>query len=128
MTLTTTPAAEAFAAALAAGHDLYWWHRAIVLELCQAAGARSVTKSKSMVTEEIGLTAFLESHGMDPIETDLGEYILQISGQPPSHIVGPVVHMTKDEISDLFARHHGGPRLEETSALVAEARRILLGA
>ena len=99
--------------------------RAIVLELCQAAGARSITKSKSMVTEEIGLTAFLESHGMDPIETDLGEYILQISGQPPSHIVGPVVHMTKDEISDLFAKHHGGPRLEEASALVAEARRIL---
>ena len=99
--------------------------RAIVLELCQAAGARSVTKSKSMVTEEIGLTAFLESHGMDPIETDLGEYILQISGQPPSHIVGPVVHMTKDEISDLFAKHHGGPRLEEASDLVAEARRIL---
>ena len=99
--------------------------RAIVLELCQAAGARSVTKSKSMVTEEIGLTAFLESHGLDPIETDLGEYILQISGQPPSHIVGPVVHMTKDEISDLFAKHHGGPRLEEASDLVAEARRIL---
>ncbi len=99
--------------------------RAIVLELCQEAGAHSVTKSKSMVTEEIGLTAFLESHGLDPIETDLGEYILQISGQPPSHIVGPVVHMTKDEISDLFARHHGGPRLHEASDLVAEARRIL---
>ena len=99
--------------------------RAIILELCQAGGAGSVTKSKSMVTEEIGLTAFLESSGLDPIETDLGEYILQISGQPPSHIVGPVVHMTQDEISDLFARHHGGPRLEEASDLVAEARRIL---
>ena len=99
--------------------------RAIVLELCQAAGARSITKSKSMVTEEIGLTAFLESHGLDPIETDLGEYILQISGQPPSHIVGPVVHMTKDEISDLFVKHHGGRRLEEAADLVAEARRIL---
>jgi L-lactate dehydrogenase complex protein LldF len=99
--------------------------RAVILELCQAAGAGSVTKSKSMVTEEIGLTAFLESHGLDPIETDLGEYILQISGQPPSHIVGPVVHMTQDEISDLFARHHGGPRLEEAADLVAEARRVL---
>jgi L-lactate dehydrogenase complex protein LldF len=78
-----------------------------------------------MVTEEIGLTSFLESNGLDPIETDLGEYILQISGQPPSHIVGPVVHMTQDEISDLFARHHGGPRLEDAADLVAEARRIL---
>ena len=99
--------------------------RAIVLELCRAAGARTVTKSKSMITEEIGLNAFLEAHGLDPVETDLGEYILQISGQPPSHIVGPAVHMTKDEISDLFARHHGGPRLEEAAELVAEARRIL---
>jgi L-lactate dehydrogenase complex protein LldF len=99
--------------------------RAVVLGICQEAGARSVTKSKSMVTEEIGLNAFLESHGLEAVETDLGEYILQISGQPPSHIVGPAVHMTKDEISDLFARHHGGPRLEEASDLVAEARRIL---
>jgi L-lactate dehydrogenase complex protein LldF len=99
--------------------------RAIVLELCQAAGARTVTKSKSMVTEEIGLTAFLESHELEPVETDLGEYILQISGQPPSHIVGPVVHMSQDEISDLFARHHGGPRLDEAGELVAEARRVL---
>ena len=99
--------------------------RAIVLELCQAAGARTVTKSKSMVTEEIGLTAFLESHELEPVETDLGEYILQISGQPPSHIVGPVVHMSQDEISDLFAKHHGGPRLNDAGALVAEARRVL---
>src|SRR6478735_8249702 len=56
--------------------------RAIVLELCRAAGARMVTKSKSMVTEEIGLNAFLEAHELEPVETDLGEYILQISGQP----------------------------------------------
>jgi L-lactate dehydrogenase complex protein LldF len=99
--------------------------RAIVLDLCRAVGARMVTKSKSMVTEEIGLNAFLESHELEPVETDLGEYILQISGQPPSHIVGPAVHMTKDEISDLFVKHHGGPRLEEAADLVAEARRIL---
>jgi L-lactate dehydrogenase complex protein LldF len=99
--------------------------RAVVLDLCRAAGARTVTKSKSMITEEIGLNDFLEAHDLTPVETDLGEYILQISHQPPSHIVGPAVHMTKDEISDLFVRHHGGPRLEEASDLVAEARRIL---
>ena len=99
--------------------------RTIVLELCRAVGARTVTKSKSMVTEEIGLNAFLEAHELEAVETDLGEYILQISGQPPSHIVGPAVHMTKDEISDLFVRHHGGPRLEVAADLVAEARRIL---
>ena len=99
--------------------------RAVVLEICRTARARTVTKSKSMVTEEIGLNAFLESNGIEPVETDLGEYILQISGQPPSHIVGPAVHLTKDEISDLFEQHHGGRRLEDTGALVAEARRIL---
>jgi L-lactate dehydrogenase complex protein LldF len=99
--------------------------RAVVLEICRTARARTVTKSKSMVTEEIGLNAFLESNGLEPVETDLGEYILQISGQPPSHIVGPAVHMTKDEISDLFVRHHGGRRLEDAGDLVAEARRIL---
>ena len=84
--------------------------RAVVLGSAGAPGARSVTKSKSMVTEEIGLNEFLEANGIAPVETDLGEYILQISGQPPSHIVGPAVHMTKDEISDLFAEHHGRPR------------------
>jgi L-lactate dehydrogenase complex protein LldF len=99
--------------------------RAIVLELCQAADARTVTKSKSMVTEEIGLNAFLESHGLEPVETDLGEYILQIAHQPPSHIVGPAVHLTKDKIADLFVKEHGGVRLEDASDLVAEARAVL---
>ncbi len=99
--------------------------RAVILDICRAVGARTVTKSKSMITEEIGLNAFLEAHDLQPIETDLGEYILQISGQPPSHIVGPAVHMTKDEISDLFEQHHGGPRLEEASDLVAAARKIM---
>ena len=122
---------EAFEAKVTAGGGSVHWARdaaearAIVLELCQSVGARRVTKSKSMITEEIGLNHYLESNGLEPIETDLGEYILQISGQAPSHIVGPVVHMTKDEISDLFAREHGGPRLEEAADLVAEARRIL---
>jgi L-lactate dehydrogenase complex protein LldF len=99
--------------------------RAIVLDLCRAAGARTVTKSKSMITEEIGLNDFLEAHDLQPVETDLGEYILQIARQPPSHIVGPAVHMTQDEIADLFERHHGGPRLEEAGEMVAAARRIM---
>ena len=59
-----------------------------------------------------GAAEALEAAGIQPVETDLGEYILQISGQPPSHIVGPVVHMSQDEISDLFAKHHGSPRLD----------------
>lgn len=78
-----------------------------------------------MITEEIGLNAFLEAHDLEPVETDLGEYILQIAHQPPSHIVGPAVHMTKAEIADLFVQHHGGPRLEEAAELVGAARAIM---
>ena len=114
----------------AAGGTVLWAKDAAeanqhVLDICAKHNLRRGVKSKSMVTEEIGLTAFLEAHELEPVETDLGEYILQISGQPPSHIVGPVVHMSQDEISDLFAKHHGGPRLDDAGALVAEARRVL---
>jgi L-lactate dehydrogenase complex protein LldF len=99
--------------------------RAIVLQLCQAAGGRMVTKSKSMVSEEIGLNEFLEANGVRRVETDLGEYIVQLAGQVPSHILAPAVHMTKGQVSELFARHHGTPRLHEPQALVAEAREVL---
>jgi L-lactate dehydrogenase complex protein LldF len=99
--------------------------RAIVLRLCQAAGARMVTKSKSMVSEEIGLNEFLEASGVRRVETDLGEYIVQLAGQVPSHILAPAVHMTKGQVSELFARHHGTPRLDEAQALVGEAREVL---
>jgi L-lactate dehydrogenase complex protein LldF len=99
--------------------------RAIVLALCRAAAARSVTKSKSMIAEEIGLNAWLEANGLRVVETDLGEYIIQLRGEPPSHLVGPAVHLTKDQIADLFVEHHGGPRIEDPAALVGEARRIL---
>jgi L-lactate dehydrogenase complex protein LldF len=99
--------------------------RAIMLQLCQAAGARMVTKSKSMVSEEIGLNEFLEANGIRRVETDLGEYIVQLAGQVPSHILAPAVHMTKSQVADLFARHHGTPRLDEPQALVAEAREVL---
>jgi L-lactate dehydrogenase complex protein LldF len=122
---------EAFEAAVTArGGHVHWARdaaeaRAIVLELCQEAGARTVTKSKSMVGEEIGLNAFLEAHGLVPVETDLGEYIIQLAGQPPSHIIGPAVHMTQAEVAALFARHHGGEPLATVAELVAEARRIL---
>ena len=99
--------------------------RAVILRICQEAEARTVTKSKSMITEEIGLNPYLEANGVEPVETDLGEHILQIAGQPPSHIVGPAVHLTQPEVADLFEKHHGGPRQEESAALVAQARRIM---
>ncbi len=99
--------------------------RSIIIKLCKEAGARSVTKSKSMVTEEIGLNEALEAAGIDPVETDLGEHIIQLAGQRPSHILAPAIHMTKDRISDLFAEHHDRPRVEEPEALLGEARQFL---
>jgi L-lactate dehydrogenase complex protein LldF len=114
------------------GGEVHWARdaaeaRAIVLDLCRAADARTATKSKSMIAEEIGLNAYLEANGIQPVETDLGEYIIQLSGQTPSHLIGPAVHMTKPQIAELFEKHHGGPRLEEASDMVAAARGILRG-
>ncbi len=99
--------------------------RAIILGICRDAGAKIVTKSKSMVTEEIGLNEALETAGVRPVETDLGEHIIQLAGQKPSHILAPAIHLTKDKVSDLFAEHHGRPRVEEPEALLGEARAFL---
>jgi L-lactate dehydrogenase complex protein LldF len=87
---------------------------------------RKVTKSKSMVSEEMALNRALEAAGVQPVETDLGEYILQINdNEPPSHIVAPVVHKSKDEVSDLFARVHQRPRLTDIPQMTREAREFL---
>ena len=69
--------------------------RRIVLRLCRDAGARLVTKGKSMVSEEIGLNAHLEAAGIEVAETDLGEHISQIRGEAPSHIIAPVIHLNR---------------------------------
>ena len=103
--------------------------RRTVLELCQAAGARTVTKGKSMVGEEIGLNAFLTANGIEPVETDLGEYIIQLAGETPGHIVAPAVHKTKDQVADLFLEHHRRlgktRRLADPPEIVAEGREVL---
>jgi L-lactate dehydrogenase complex protein LldF len=79
-----------------------------------------------MVSEEVGLNAALSAAGITPVETDLGEYILQINdNEAPSHIIAPVIHKDKDEISDLFTRVHGTPRKTEITDLTAEARQVL---
>jgi L-lactate dehydrogenase complex protein LldF len=84
-----------------------------------------VTKSKSMVAEEIALNEALEANGIRRVETDLGEYIVQLAGETPSHILAPAIHMTKERISALFSEHHGTPPVDEPQALLAEARREL---
>jgi L-lactate dehydrogenase complex protein LldF len=99
----------------------------VVLDICQRHGARKVIKGKSMVTEETGLNDFLHSVGLDVQETDLGEYIIQQAGETPSHIVGPALHKSIDEIGELFREKHdlGDRPLETAEEMVAEARTIL---
>ena len=98
-----------------------------VLEICQQHGARKIAKGKSMVTEETGLTAELEKAGLKVTETDLGEYIVQQAGETPSHIVGPALHKSADEVRELFLDIHalGERELEQTADMVSEAREVL---
>ncbi|MEM7562992.1 MAG: lactate utilization protein B [Pseudomonadota bacterium] len=101
----------------------------IVTQICRDAEASSVIRGKSMVGEEVGVNEALEAAGFEVTESDLGEYILQLAEEPPSHIVAPAIHKTKDEVSDLFHEHHRklgfSERLTDRSELVAEARAVL---
>ena len=72
--------------------------RETILALCKSVDAKTVTKGKSMIAEEIALNDFLSQNGIEPIETDLGEYIIQLADEPPSHIIGPAIHKTKDQV------------------------------
>ena len=118
------------ASVTAAGGHVHWAAdaedaRRIVLDICQRVDAKVVTKGKSMVSEEIGLNEALEEQGYTVVETDLGEYIIQLAHEPPSHIIAPAVHMTKEQVSDLFEAAHGGPRKTTVGELVNEARLVL---
>ena len=77
--------------------------------ICQSRNCKTVVKSKSMVTEEIHLNAFFESHGIESVETDLGEYIQQLDGEPPYHIVTPAMHKSKEDVAKLFHEKLGTP-------------------
>jgi L-lactate dehydrogenase complex protein LldF len=97
----------------------------IVAEIATQHGVKTAVKSKSMVSEECGLNDALELAGVSVMETDLGEYILQLAHEAPSHIVAPVVHKNKEEISDLFAEKHHLPRKTGIAELCREAREVL---
>lgn len=101
----------------------------IVIDICREAKARKVVKGKTMIGEEIGINAALQQAGLERYETDLGEYILQLADEPPSHINGPAIHKTLDQIRQLFHEHHQGRGrqhyLEQPEALLDEARRLL---
>ncbi|HEY8026487.1 MAG TPA: lactate utilization protein B [Burkholderiaceae bacterium] len=98
----------------------------LVVEIAKKHEVKKVIKTKSMVSEEMALNAALEAAGIVSVETDLGEYILQINdNEPPSHIIAPVVHKDKEEVSALFARVHGRPPLTDITEMTHEAREIL---
>ena len=99
----------------------------IVCEIANRYDVKKAVKSKSMVTEECALNDALEAAGIKVVETDLGEYILQLAKEAPSHIVAPVVHKTRDEVSDLFEKKHGMPRKTDIAELTREARDMLRG-
>jgi L-lactate dehydrogenase complex protein LldF len=80
--------------------------RAAVLAICQKAGAKTVTKGKSMISEELGINDHLEKHGIEPVETDLGEYILQLRKEPPSHIIAPAFHLNREDWEESFRASH----------------------
>ncbi len=116
----------------AAGGHVHWAEtpedmRRIVKAICADNQAQYVTKGKSMVSEEVGLNAALEEAGLTVFETDLGEYIIQLAQEAPSHIVAPALHKTRQQIIDLFKIHHdfGERDLGEIKAIVDEAREVI---
>jgi L-lactate dehydrogenase complex protein LldF len=122
------------AAAERRGGHVHWARdaeeaRGVILGLCRAAGAKTIVKAKSMVSEEIDLADALETAGMRAVETDLGEYIIQLRGERPSHLIGPAMHLSKAAVADTFRGAHKtldpARPLEERSALVREARKVL---
>ncbi|MGL4444092.1 MAG: LUD domain-containing protein, partial [Alsobacter sp.] len=118
----------------AAGGQVHWARTAdeacgAVLDICRRVGAKTVTKGKSMISEEIALNAALEAAGVTPVETDLGEYIIQLRGELPSHIIAPAVHLNATQVESDFRRVHThlDPQrdLSQPVQLLTEARGVL---
>jgi L-lactate dehydrogenase complex protein LldF len=113
------------------GAEVHWArndqeHNQIVLDILQRHGAQRVVKSKSMLTEECHLNPFLEQHGIEVVDTDLGERIVQLRREPPSHIVLPAIHIKKEEVGALFHQQLGTPAAETDPQRLAEAARAHL--
>jgi L-lactate dehydrogenase complex protein LldF len=103
--------------------------REAILAICRTVDAKTVTKGKSMIAEEIALNDFLEEHEIAPIETDLGEYIIQLRHEPPSHIIAPAIHLLKGQVEESFRAAHTdldpARNLDEAQTLTDEARKVL---
>jgi L-lactate dehydrogenase complex protein LldF len=117
--------------AIARGATVLWAEtpaevNALVLDIATRHAVRKIIKSKSMVSEESALDHAIEAAGVTVVETDLGEYILQINDyEAPSHIIAPVLHKSKEEVSDLFHEKHGTSRKTGIDELCLEARGVL---
>jgi len=120
--------------AIAAGSQVHWAAtaadaRRIIADICIKADAKLVAKGKSMISEEIALNEHLIKQGMEVAETDLGEYLIQLRGETPSHIIAPAIHLTRDQIEADFRKAHdrlpAERLLNEPEQMVAEARAIL---
>ena len=116
------------------GGHVHWAETAedaqrIVLDICRKAGAKTVNKGKTMISEECGINQHLEENGIAPVETDLGEYIIQLRGEAPSHIIAPAVHVTVPEVREEFRKAHThlpeDRNLDGLDTLLQEARGIL---
>jgi L-lactate dehydrogenase complex protein LldF len=115
---------------MANGGHVHWAKEAvdvqrIVVEIARKANVQKVVKAKSMATEEVHLNQALQSAGMKVVETDLGEYIIQLAGEPPSHIVAPVIHRRVEEISDIFQRELDMPPTLDPQVICSVARGVL---
>ncbi len=96
-----------------------------ILNICKEKNCKTIVKSKSMVTEEIHLNDFLEENDIESVETDLGEYIQQLDGEPPYHIVTPAMHKSKEDVAKLFADKLGTPSKLSPQELTLVAREKL---
>ena len=94
----------------------------IVAEIAARHGVRLVVKGKSMTSEEVNLNDFLAARGLEVLETDLGEFIIQLADEPPSHIIAPAIHKTKEQVARLFTGKLGMPPTDEIEAMCAFAR------
>ena len=118
----------------ASGGHVHWARNAeearkIILGICHDVGAKTVTKGKSMISEEIALNAALDAANIVPVETDLGEYIIQLRDEAPSHIIAPAVHLNATQVESDFRRVHthldADRDLSEPVQLLTEARQVL---
>lgn len=112
------------------GGQVYWAEDAgaacrYITDLARRRGVTLAVKSKSMATEEIGLNQALEAAGVRPVETDLGEFIVQLAGETPSHFLAPAIHWTRDSVGELFHRALNQPITDNPEALTRQARQAL---